>query len=368
MRRYQTAPAVQRQVSNLDSAWRPFSCLAPAAFIGGMSLMVMCLCNPRPPAVPTEPGSSADAPQLWRMAHTLAVHPDGQAIVLGWSDGQFAELDGAAGWVARWTDLRGGAPDVECATALSRDGHTRVTGGADGSVRVCRNGRRSGAFVLDDAITSVACSADGRYAAATSNRSVVVWDTESQRPLLTARVVGSAIGGVTIADDARRIAVILGGDQVQVWDVPSATIVRTWRAAYHIKIARLSPDGCCLASSDQCGGLYIDEIATGRAVADDRSAGGALDPIVAMDFAPEGGLLACGWAQGRVQLWDVETGCRAGELTGHTGSVSALRFPENGTTLISTGSDALVRVWDLDTQGELERIGLREILPTRSGR
>ena len=369
MRRYQTAPAVQRQVTNLDSAWLPWSCLAPAVFLGGTAVVVLSLIQSKPSSVPAEHEQfAAAAPQLWRTARRLAVGSADQMIVLGWSDGQFAELDGAAGGDVRWTDLRDGAPDIECATALSRDGSTWLAGCADGSVRIWRNGSRFRASVHDDAITSVACSADGRCTVTSSGRSVVVWETECLRTLLKVSVLPSAVRGVTISDDARRIALILANDDVQVWDVPSPAIVRTWRAAYHVSIARLSPDGPYLASGDQCGGLYIDEIPTGRVIVDDRSADGLLDAVVAMDFSPDGRLLACGRARGRVQLWDVRRGCRAGELTGHTSPLSALCFAATDSKLFSTGGDAMVRVWDLDGPREVERIDLREILPTLAGR
>jgi WD40 repeat protein len=173
---------------------------------------------------------------------------------------------------------------------------------------------------------------------------------------------------VTISDDARRIAVVLDDDQVQVWDVPASTIVRTWRAASHVSIARLSPDGCYLASGDQCGGLTVDEVRTGRAVVDERPEGNALDPIVAMDFSPDRRLLACGRDRGRVQLWNMATGTAAGELTGHRGPVNAVCFPESGAKLFSTGCDATLRVWDPSARRELQQIGLRKLLPTRVGR
>src|SRR5262249_55854458 len=49
-----------------------------------------------------------------------------------------------------------------------------------------------------------------------------------------------------------------------------------------------------------------------------------------------------------IMLWDIQTGKAARTLPGHTATLTALQFTADGASLVSTGKDGMLRVWNPD--------------------
>jgi WD40 repeat protein len=62
---------------------------------------------------------------------------------------------------------------------------------------------------------------------------------------------------------------------------------------------------------------------------------------------PDGRLIAVGDADGKIRLFDAAAGGPAGELTGHEGAITGLRFSTDGSRLASTSADKTIRIWDV---------------------
>lgn len=69
--------------------------------------------------------------------------------------------------------------------------------------------------------------------------------------------------------------------------------------------------------------------------------------IFSLALSPDGTMVAAGYQDGTVRLWDMDTGERLIVLEGHTGRVMSLDFSPDGTLLASGGSDGTVRLWGI---------------------
>jgi WD40 repeat protein len=70
-------------------------------------------------------------------------------------------------------------------------------------------------------------------------------------------------------------------------------------------------------------------------------------------FSPDETVLAIGYDNGNIDLWDVGTLELRETLRGHSNSINDLAFSHDGRTLISLSSDGTTRLWDAATGQEL---------------
>src|SRR5437868_9377839 len=72
--------------------------------------------------------------------------------------------------------------------------------------------------------------------------------------------------------------------------------------------------------------------------------------VYSLTWSPDGMLLACGFADGSISLWEPEApepGTGVQHLAGHSHWVPGLAFSPNGTRLASASFDGNVKLWDL---------------------
>lgn len=69
--------------------------------------------------------------------------------------------------------------------------------------------------------------------------------------------------------------------------------------------------------------------------------------IGSAEFSPDGRRIISGLRNGRVHLWDVQTGIELHRFTGHIAGIRSAAFNNDGTLAVSVSDDGSVRVWDL---------------------
>jgi len=250
-----------------------------------------------------------------------------------------------------------GHTNMVMSVAVSPDGAAIVSGSADNSVRIWD--AQTGAEMLSpllghtDLVWSVAISFDGRLVASGSeDYTVRLWD------LLTGKAVGKPMRGhstyvkaVVFSPDARWLASGSNDKTVRIWDVatrrPSA--IGPLSCRYAVFTVAVSPNGRLVAAGDAGGYLSIWQSNTGQPVRDPLQISSS--SVWSIGFSPDGTRIVSGGAHNteRVRIWNITTGEHDFALTGHTNDVYSAMYSPDGR-FIGTGSgDRTVRLWDAVT-------------------
>jgi len=274
--------------------------------------------------------------------------------------------------------------------AVSRDAKLVATSSGGGVVRLWDTA--TGKKVRDietkrpDA-AGLGFSPDGKMLATKSelNAAVNLWDTATSNHLRTIGQDGEPVlsGGRVMIDysgvqtpviafspDGRLVAAAGDKKQLSVWDAatgsPICEIVSTARGVVHA--FAFSENGHAIVTLSSTGTVTGYEIATGEKRYEFKPTGDSADtpagpgPTGAMminvfarghatgggvGFSADGRYILAGANGPAVRVWDTVTGQEAGQLKGHSGSVSTLRAAADGKSFVSGSVDTTALVWDV---------------------
>jgi WD40 repeat protein/DNA-binding SARP family transcriptional activator len=168
-------------------------------------------------------------------------------------------------------------------------------------------------------------------------------------PLIVGR--HSSFGMSATADRQRLFMTSFRDDQTTMIDADSLRVVRRWPAGD--TAGAVSADGGVFALGSQEGGVRLLDLGSGRVR---RFAGHHEGFVGAMRFTPDGRTLVTSGADGVLLVWDVARGAIRGRLTGHAkGEVYALHVSSDGRSLYSAGHDKRAFAWDLAGDRSLVR-------------
>lgn len=106
-----------------------------------------------------------------------------------------------------------------------------------------------------------------------------------------------------------------GVDEILIWDVKSGELLEKFQ------------DGVPLGASD-------------------ASTMQAPSPVTFLAHH-ESGILAAGYANGNIKVWDMASGSVIINFQGHKSSITIIRFDKSGTRIVSGSSDTTIILWDL---------------------
>ena len=146
-----------------------------------------------------------------------------------------------------------------------------------------------------------------------------------------------------ISDDNQLIALAGPQKMVRVFETLSGKL--KYEQKKHtdwIYCVRFSPDGLLLATADRSSGLVVWETQTGRLFLDLPGHKGEIRTIA---WRPDSQALISGSFDGTLKLWDMNEGKLIKSWDAHGGGVGAVAVCNDGT-MVSTGRDNKVKVWD----------------------
>ena len=239
---------------------------------------------------------------------------------------------------------------------ISTNGHREVTyWHAD-------TGQKLSESRLENSINTVAFSQDGStLAIGDRNGKIQLWDTttSSQQADLDGHGGGkdSEILALAFSPDGKILASGSEDKTVRLWDTQNHTKLGTLTGhTGWVTAVAFSEDGNTVASGDASKTIKLWDLDTQEERA---TITGHKNTINALAFAPVGtplyGMcLASGSTDGTIRFWNPLNGEELITFTsGHTESVKAVAFSENGTTLTTAAFNGVVDVWSLTTGREL---------------
>ena len=151
------------------------------------------------------------------------------------------------------------------------------------------------------------------------------------------------ISALVFSPDGRKLVSGTYGGQIQMWDAERGVVLTSFTVQNprreQIKTLSFSSNGVLLAagSNDRIYVMGSNKLTLLREI------DGGVETLV---FAPDSTVLVRG--NGAIELWDVESGDKLTTLDGHSEPVKTLVFSPDGKTLVSTGHDGTILVWDWD--------------------
>jgi eukaryotic-like serine/threonine-protein kinase len=274
----------------------------------------------------------------------LAISPEGHTLLSGGADRTLRLWDLAGGQErARLGEAR---QEVGCACFVPGAG--LVLAGQGVTVRAWDPASGREVFRLTghtDAVRAVAVSADGRYAATGGNdRTVRLWDLQTSREVQRLARQKAGVTGVAFSPDGAWL-VCAGQDQtLRLWDARAGREVRSFPVPRGpVLSVAFAPDGGGIISAHFDTTVRLWEPDTGREL---RRFSGHRQMVAAVAFTPEGRAVS-GSHDRTVRVWDPGSGSELCGCEGHAGAVLCLAVSPDGRTLASGGADAAIRLWQM---------------------
>jgi len=202
---------------------------------------------------------------------------------------------------------------------------------------------------------SVAFSADGALiAGGTSSGALAVWRVGETTPFQTIPAHQKFIVALAFSPDGTQVATGSTDNRAVIWDVSSGAPVRTFIGhTAGVRSVAFSLDGTRFVTGSMDNSIILWDRVTGEQIETFEGHSGGVQSVA---ISPDGTRLLSGSSDTTVRLWDVAAGRELRRFTGHDRMVSGVTFTPNGEDIISSSSDGTVRVWSVDDGIELRRV------------
>lgn len=111
-----------------------------------------------------------------------------------------------------------------------------------------------------------------------------------------------------------------------------------------------SPTGKMIASASRDGKIKLWEVESGKEIA---SLDGHKQQVGSVAFSPDGTRLASASFDSSMKIWDTTTFQEIADLSGHKKLAATVVFSPDGTRLASSSDDKTVKIWDAESFKEL---------------
>src|SRR6266404_3490798 len=272
---------------------------------------------------------------------SVGLTPDGQTIVS-------AGFDGVRIW-----DRRGGAPvqlaaeGMFSSVALSSDGQTVLSYDGSGVRLADRNGKLIKKWVGVEAaqLPTIALSRDGQtIVSGGADGRVRLWNRQGELIVKTIEKHDADVGCVAISANGQTIVSGSYDGTVRLWDAQGRSIIEKPLRGHdgRVNSVALSSDGQTIVSGGSDGTVRLWDH-QGKPIG--RPLKGH-DGVNSVAVSSDGKTIVSTGDGGVVRLWEQRTPSEPSE--GNAGPVVSALFSSDGQTIITAGSDGRILQWDRD--------------------
>jgi WD40 repeat protein len=321
---------------------------------------------------------------------SASLTPDGRSVVTsGGDEARIWEVGGAAALVFRGHE----APVVSA--RFSPDGHSVISsdvGGGTARIWVAETGAQTSVLRPrelpgDELLLHAEFSADGKQAVTSGLRlgpaeseaeqvPAALWDLATETVRREFHPLAGPLGGcksfegctfedAALSPDGTRLATAGGDGILRIWDVEEGSALETIRVSrktfgpedipFLVSGVEWAPDGMKVIALSGDGFLHLFDATTLRRIRRfGADAGGGPISSLNPDLSRNGSLVAVGYPDGTVRVWETATGRLVAELP-HAGPVYDVGFSSEGSFLVTASGDAAT-IWDLESQRPLTQL------------
>ena len=197
----------------------------------------------------------------------------------------------------------------------------------------------------DYAVLTVLFSPDSTLLASGSEDGALrVWRLEDG--VILAKLDGFTFSNVIVSISPEKDVLVKGlfSGEVEIWNISSASFVNSYKAQeVYLNSLIFSATGEYLVAGSDRGARKL-RVADGAVIVDFIS---NTSPSTSFALSLDGKLLAVGYANNQVQLFDASSGNFIHTITGHQDAVTSLAFSPDGQFLASGARDNTARIWSL---------------------
>lgn len=249
----------------------------------------------------------------------------------------------------------------------SPDGATLTTAGFDSAARLWDPKTGNLTRSLGNhagAVSAVAFRRDGRIlATAGFDQTVQLWDLDSGQYLGKLSGHAKMVMGLAWRQDDKTLVSVGDDGAAILWDTQTLREERRLALgdAGGVVAVEFSPDGSVLATAGDDRQIRLWSADGTQLLRTIPAHDGA---VLSIAWHPNSRLLASSSVDGTVKLWDSATGTLVRTLVGHRRYVTSVKFSPAGEQIATAGFDTTIKLWNAETGAEVRTItgDLGEIL------